>query len=70
MTSRIRLAAMVDGLAVQVALEDADVDADRMLQLCLGYAASALGFARAPPALAPIPARAEGNAERRGRVMP
>jgi AcrR family transcriptional regulator len=41
----IRLAAMVDGLAVQVALEDSDVDADRMLQLCLGYAATALGFA-------------------------
>lgn len=40
----IRLAAMVDGLALQVALEDAEVDADRMLQLCLGYAASALGF--------------------------
>jgi AcrR family transcriptional regulator len=41
----IRLAAMVDGLAIQVALEDAEVDADRMLGLCLGYAASALGFA-------------------------
>lgn len=41
----IRLAAMVDGLAVQVALEDSEVDADRMLRLCLGYAASALGFA-------------------------
>jgi AcrR family transcriptional regulator len=41
----LRLAAMVDGLAVQVALEDSDVDAERMLQLCLGYAAAALGFA-------------------------
>jgi AcrR family transcriptional regulator len=40
----IRLAAMVDGLALQVALDDSEVDADRMLQLCLGYAASALGF--------------------------
>jgi AcrR family transcriptional regulator len=40
----IRLAALVDGLALQVALEDSEVDADRMLQLCLGYAASALGF--------------------------
>lgn len=41
----IRLAAMVDGLAIQVALEDSEVDADRMLRLCLGYAASELGFA-------------------------
>lgn len=40
----IRLAAMVDGLALQVALEDSEVDADRMLQLCLGYAATSLGF--------------------------
>ncbi|MGA8523110.1 MAG: TetR family transcriptional regulator C-terminal domain-containing protein, partial [Candidatus Dormiibacterota bacterium] len=40
----IRLAALVDGLALQVALEDSEVDAERMLQLCLGYAASALGF--------------------------
>ena len=42
----IRLAALVDGLALQVALEDPEVDADRMLRLCLGYAASELGFAR------------------------
>lgn len=41
----IRLAAMIDGLAVQVALEDSEVDAERMLRLCLGYAAAALGFA-------------------------
>ena len=39
-----RLAALVDGLALQVALEDSEVDAARMLQLCLGYAASVLGF--------------------------
>jgi AcrR family transcriptional regulator len=41
----IRLAAMVDGLAVQVALEDAEVSAERMLQLCLSAAADELGFA-------------------------
>jgi AcrR family transcriptional regulator len=41
----IRLAAMVDGFALQVALEDSEVDAERMLRLCLGYAASELGFA-------------------------
>jgi AcrR family transcriptional regulator len=41
----IRLAAMVDGLALQVALDDPDVDPDRMRRLCLGYAASELGFA-------------------------
>ena len=41
----IQLAAMVDGLALQVALDDPEVNADRMLQLCMGYAASALGFA-------------------------
>jgi AcrR family transcriptional regulator len=41
----IRLAALMDGLALQVALEDSEVDADRMLRLCLGYAASELGFA-------------------------
>jgi AcrR family transcriptional regulator len=52
----IRLAAMVDGLALQVALEDSEVDADRMLQLCLGYAASALGF--------PVPRRRSLRAPR------
>jgi len=41
----IRLAALVDGLAIQVALEDSEVDATRMLRLCLEYASSALGFA-------------------------
>jgi AcrR family transcriptional regulator len=52
----IRLAAMVDGLALQVALEDSEVDADRMLQLCLGYAASTLGF--------PVPRRRSLRAPR------
>jgi hypothetical protein len=40
----IRLTALVDGLAIQVALEDSEVDPGRMLRLCLGYAASELGF--------------------------
>jgi AcrR family transcriptional regulator len=40
----LRLAAMVDGLAVQVALDDDEVTAERMLQLCVGAAAAELGL--------------------------
>lgn len=40
----LRLAAMVDGFAVQVALEDPTVTPRRMLQLCLEAASTELGF--------------------------
>ncbi len=50
----VRLAAMMDGFAIQVMVGDADVDAARMKQLCLEAAATELGFALDRP-----PARAE-----------
>jgi AcrR family transcriptional regulator len=40
----IRLAALMDGLAVQVVLRDPTVDRDRMREMCLRTAAAELGF--------------------------
>jgi BetI-type transcriptional repressor, C-terminal/Bacterial regulatory proteins, tetR family len=40
----VRLAALIDGLAIQVVLADPDVPAGRMLDLCMVSAASELGF--------------------------
>lgn len=45
----IRLAALMDGLAVQVILSDPEVSRDRMLAICVDYAAATLGFE--PPAM-------------------
>jgi AcrR family transcriptional regulator len=44
----IRLAALVDGLAIQVVLKDPDVTAPRMLEVCLGMAESELGAGAVP----------------------
>jgi AcrR family transcriptional regulator len=40
----LHLAALIDGLAVQVVLRDPDVTPARMLELCLGTASRQLGF--------------------------
>jgi AcrR family transcriptional regulator len=40
----LRLGALIDGLAVQVVLNDPDVDSRRMFDLCVGHAAKELGF--------------------------
>jgi AcrR family transcriptional regulator len=40
----LRLASLVDGLAIQVVLGDPDVGADRMLDICLRTAFQELGF--------------------------
>jgi AcrR family transcriptional regulator len=40
----LQLAALVDGLSIQVVLRDPDVSPARMLELCLAMASSALGF--------------------------
>lgn len=40
----LRFAAMIDGLAIQVVLNDADVTPRRMLEVCLRSAAAELGF--------------------------
>jgi AcrR family transcriptional regulator len=40
----LRLGALIDGLAVQVVLNDPDVDSRRMFDLCIGHAARELGF--------------------------
>jgi AcrR family transcriptional regulator len=42
----VRLAALMDGLAVQVVLGDPDVPIDRMRDMCLSMAATELGFDR------------------------
>lgn len=66
----IRLGALIDGLAVQVVLNDPDVDARRMFDLCLGQAARELGFevpkrrARRKPRSAPAERQDRAGAER------
>lgn len=55
----LRLAALIDGLAIQVVLGDPEVSPARMLDLCMASAASELGFAwtdeeRALPSAAPL----------------
>jgi AcrR family transcriptional regulator len=40
----LRLASLVDGLAIQVVLRDPDVPSERMLDVCLGMAGNELGF--------------------------
>jgi AcrR family transcriptional regulator len=55
----LRLAALIDGLAIQVVLGDPEVSPARMLDLCMVSAASELGFAwtdeeRALPSAAPL----------------
>ena len=42
----IALSALLDGLAVQIALDDSDVPPQRAFDLVLGYAAERLGFER------------------------
>jgi AcrR family transcriptional regulator len=40
----LRLAALIDGLAIQVVLQDPDVSRDRMFDLCMDTCAKELGF--------------------------
>jgi AcrR family transcriptional regulator len=40
----LRLAALIDGLAIQVVLQDPDVSAERMFDICVRTAAEELGF--------------------------
>jgi AcrR family transcriptional regulator len=40
----VRLAALIDGLAIQVVLGDPEVPAERMFELCMASAARELGF--------------------------
>lgn len=56
----IRLGALIDGLAVQVVLNDPDVDSRRMFDLCLKQAAAELGF--------PLPRTATARPTRRKRA--
>ena len=70
----VRMAALIDGLAIQVVLGDPNVTPSRMFDLCMGAFSSELGFAWRPerrsrrlPA-ARRPARAPGrNAAERAR---
>lgn len=58
----LRLAALIDGLAIQVLLRDPEVPPERMRAICLDVAARELGF---EPARSRPPARAAGAAGRR-----
>jgi len=57
----LRLASLVDGLAIQVVLQDPDVPPERMLDVCLGMAANELGFDPGP-----VGASARTSGGRRG----
>ena len=46
----LRLGALIDGLAVQVLMNDADVTPERMRDVCLEVAARELGFEPEPAA--------------------
>jgi hypothetical protein len=56
----IMLSALLDGLAVQIALEDPEVPPQRTYELAMRFAAGQLGFDWTP-------APASGRARRRGR---
>jgi AcrR family transcriptional regulator len=44
----LRIGALIDGLAIQVVLEDPEVDRDRMFDLCMDTCARELGFPWTP----------------------
>ncbi|HEU4355863.1 MAG TPA: TetR/AcrR family transcriptional regulator [Actinomycetota bacterium] len=46
----LRIAAMIDGLAIQVIMEDSQVDPEHMRRTCMEVAARELGFALEPVA--------------------
>jgi AcrR family transcriptional regulator len=64
----LRLAALVDGLAVQVTLGDPDVPATRMLEVCMRTAAGELGFDWNPPAARHPGSRSGSRSSRRGQT--
>ena len=45
----LRIAARIDGLAIQVIMDDSEVTTERMHRTCMEVSAQALGFALAPP---------------------
>jgi AcrR family transcriptional regulator len=56
----LRLASMIDGLAIQVVLKDPEVSSDRMREICLKLVSDELGFRRPVAIAAPT-----GAGERR-----
>src|SRR5919198_3103971 len=60
----LRLAALIDGLAIQVVLGDPDVTSERMFDVCVHAAATELGFRRPRrrPQKAAAQSRAAGSA--------
>jgi hypothetical protein len=74
----LRFASLVDGLAIQVVLDDPDVPRSRMLEVCLRIAGEELGFdaratfgddaiTRSSPAATPAPSSAERSTQRAAR---
>jgi AcrR family transcriptional regulator len=51
----VLMSALLDGLAVQIALADPVVDANRAFDLCMRFAAAQLGFSWAPPDAVRVP---------------
>jgi AcrR family transcriptional regulator len=77
----LRFASLVDGLAIQVVLDDPDVPRSRMLEVCLRIAGEELGFdarsaigadglTRATPPASPAPSSAGRSTQRAGRPQP
>ena len=65
----VTLSALLDGMAVQIALEDPDIPPQRAYDLAMRYAAGQLGFSRDSSAggrrkREPRPEASAGNAER------
>jgi AcrR family transcriptional regulator len=74
----LRFASLVDGLAIQVVLDDPDVPRSRMLEVCLRIAGEELGFdaqsalgsgaiRQASPAATPAPSSAARSTQRAAR---
>ena len=74
----LRFASLVDGLAIQVVLDDPDVPRSRMLEVCLRIAGEELGFdaqsalgsdaiRRGSPAATPAPSSAARSTQRAAR---
>jgi AcrR family transcriptional regulator len=60
----VTLSALLDGMAVQIALEDPDVPPSRAYDLAMRYAAGQLGFSWQPGNGEPVP-RSGGGSQRR-----
>jgi AcrR family transcriptional regulator len=57
----LRLSAMLDGLAIQIVLDDPQMSPERMFEICSGLVADGLGFEWPPESRRRVKARARGR---------